>query len=89
MKTEPAKLQTFLKTITVPITAPLKSEPVKTIITPPSNPKASSNISVHIGNITISANTKSDISSNVASELEREIRKVLEKINSDRERRKY
>jgi hypothetical protein len=46
-------------------------------------------ISVHIGNITISANTNAEISKNVATELEKEIRRVLEKINRDNERRKY
>jgi TP901 family phage tail tape measure protein len=50
---------------------------------------APSSISVYIGNITISANSKSDIAPSIASELEKEIRKVLEKINRDSERRKY
>jgi hypothetical protein len=48
-----------------------------------------SSISVHIGNITISTSSKSDIAPSIASELEREIRKVLEKINRNNERRKY
>jgi hypothetical protein len=70
--------------------APMKQLSLNTLtssIATPSNQK--SNISVHIGNITISANTNAEISKNVASELEREIKKVLQKINSDKERRKY
>jgi hypothetical protein len=82
-------VQTILKAITVPITAPLKSEPIKTITIPSNTSTPASYISVHIGNITITANTNAEISKNVASELEREIRRVLEKLNVDRERRKY
>jgi TP901 family phage tail tape measure protein len=69
--------------------APMRQLSLNTSLTTPNNPKTSSNISVHIGNITISASSKSDLSSNVASELEKEIRRVLEKINRDNERRKY
>jgi hypothetical protein len=55
----------------------------------PSKMSSTSSITVHIGNITITANSNAEISKNVASELEKEIRRVLSKIETDRERRKY
>jgi TP901 family phage tail tape measure protein len=73
------KMQNVLSKALLP--APLSS--VSTARTP------ATSISVHIGNITISANTNAEISKNVATELEKEIRRVLEKINRDNERRKY
>ncbi|MBX0312794.1 MAG: phage tail tape measure protein [Sulfurihydrogenibium sp.] len=75
------RMQNVLSKALLPV--PLMASSVSSTRTP------TSNISVHIGNITISASSKSDIAPSIASELEKEIRRVLEKINSDRERRKY
>jgi len=64
------------------------SKAVSLAVLTPTRASTASNISVHIGNITISASSKSE-ASNIASELEKEIRKVLEKITRDNNRRKY
>jgi hypothetical protein len=66
--------------------APMRQLSLNTSLT---TPNKQSNITVHIGNITVSANTNGEISKNVASELEKEIKRVLEKLNTNKERRKY
>jgi methyl-accepting chemotaxis protein len=75
------RMQNVLSKALLPV--PLMASSVSSTRTP------ASSISVHIGNITISASSKSDIAPSIASELEKEIRRVLEKINRDNERRKY
>jgi|GEM_PF-2075271 len=73
------KMQNVLSKALLPV--PAMTSSVRT--------SASTSISVYIGNITISANTNAEISKNVALEIEKEVKRVLERINSDRERRKY
>jgi TP901 family phage tail tape measure protein len=74
------KMQNVLSKALLPV-------PFMSSVSPARTPTTS--ISVHIGNITISASSKSDIAPSIASELEKEIRRVLEKLNVDRERRRY
>ncbi|MBX0311569.1 MAG: hypothetical protein JHC31_07285, partial [Sulfurihydrogenibium sp.] len=68
--------------------SPLNSSVIKPTIQP-NNPTTATSISVHIENITVMANSNAEISKNIANELEKEIRRVLQKINRDNERRKY